>query len=103
MANFDNVGMHAEPLSELPRVGQGLEEEREGEIIGMDGVFAHVGIHRERNVRDAGEREGSDENVADEDMGSREVGEEAQSQVREAERVADDDEARREGGVRAEV
>lgn len=103
MANFHNVAMHAEPPSELPRVGEGLEEEREGEVIGTDGVLAHVGIHPERNVRGAGQRKGSDESVADEDMGPREVGEEGQRQVREAERVADVDEARREGGARAEV
>lgn len=103
MTKFDDMGMHAKAMSELPRVGQGLEEEREGEVIGMDGVPAHVSIHRERNARCAGESEGSDESVADEDMGSREVGEEGQGQVGEAERMADVDEARREGGVRAEA
>ena len=60
----------------VPTVRQGLEKKREGVVIRKNRVAVHVGVNRVRNVRVMDAREGSDESVANENMGSMEVGEE---------------------------
>jgi len=66
-------------LFKITEVRQGLEEEREGVVIRSNRVSVHVGVYRKRSVRDVGVREGSDESVANENMGSVELGEEGES------------------------
>lgn len=68
-------------MFKITEVRQGLEEEREGVVIRSNRVFVHVGVYRKRSVRDVGVREGSDESVANENMGSVELGEEGESGV----------------------
>lgn len=45
-------------------------------MIGWNRISAHVGIYRIWGLRDLRVREGSNEGVADEDMGSMDLGEE---------------------------
>lgn len=87
MTQFYDMGMRALPLFEVPRVGQKLKKEREGEVIWKDRVGVHVGIHRERSMkkRSRGMREGSHERIANENMGSGQLGEEKLAgQIQEA-------------------
>lgn len=68
-------------MFKITEVRQGLEEEREGVVIRRNRVSVHVGVYRKRSVRDVGVREGSDESVANENMGSVELGKEGESGV----------------------
>lgn len=73
MSQFYNMGMHALPLLEVPKVGQRFKKEREGEVVWKDGVCVHVSVYREwgmRRSRSRGMREGSNERIANENMGS---------------------------------
>ncbi|KAJ6680188.1 hypothetical protein OIU79_019825 [Salix purpurea] len=70
------MGMDTLAFEVVPTVRQGLEKKREGVVIRKDRVGVHVGVNRVRNVRVMDAREGSDERVANENMGSMEVGEE---------------------------
>lgn len=74
MTQFDDMGVQALPLFEVPGIGQGLEEDREGVVIGKNGAFIHVGVNRERDVRGVGMSKDSDEGIAGEDMGFPELG-----------------------------
>lgn len=64
------MGMYALSLFKIMGVRQGLKEEREGIIISKYTVFLHVGVDIERGVGDVRVREGSNESVANENMGS---------------------------------
>lgn len=68
-------------MVKITEVRQGLEEEREGVVIRSNrvSVGVGVGVYRMRSVRDVGVREGSNESVANENMGSVELGEEGES------------------------
>lgn len=65
VAEFEDVGVDALRLGDLAGVGEGLEEGREGEVVGEDGVEAHAGVDEERVVWSLvlGMGEGSDEGV----------------------------------------
>lgn len=69
MSKFQDMGMNALRLYRLAGVGEGLEEEREGVVVGKDGEFSHVGVEGEREERGVGVGEGSDERVENEDVG----------------------------------
>ena len=64
------MGMYALSLFKIMGVRQGLKEEREGIIISKNTVSMHVGVYIERGVGDVRVREGSNESVANENMGS---------------------------------
>lgn len=59
-------------MFKITEVRQGLEEEREGVVIRSNRVSLHAGVYRKRGVRDVGVREGSDQSVENENMGSKE-------------------------------
>jgi len=44
VAEFENVGVDAAGLGEVAGAGEGLEERREGEVVGENVVAAHVGV-----------------------------------------------------------
>lgn len=69
MSKFQDMCMNALRLYRLAGVGEGLEEEREGVVVGKDGEFSHVGVEGEREERGVGVGEGSDERVENEDVG----------------------------------
>ena len=86
VAEFEDVGVDALRLGDLAGVGEGLEEGREGEVVGEEGVAAHVGVDEERGVRGMGLGEDSDEGVEGVDVGvGEEGGEENKSSVEKAE------------------
>lgn len=103
VAEFEDVGMDGLRLSEVLGGGEGLEEEREGVVVGEDGVAVHVGEDGEWGegvMVVVGVGEGSDEGVEDENVGSGdEEGEEKQSGVEEVVRLACGDEVVSDGGV----
>lgn len=68
------MGMQALPTYDVPGIGNRLQEEWEGEVVGKNGAFVHVGVDREGDLRGVGVREGSDEGVADENMGFGDLG-----------------------------
>lgn len=70
------MGMHALAFPEALKVSEGLEKEREGEVVRKNGVAMHAGVNRERGVGGVVVRKGPNEGVADEDMGLGEMGEE---------------------------
>ena len=76
MTQFHDMCMYTLALFKIVGVRQGLKEEREGVVISKYRVFKHVGVYIERGVRDVGMREGFNESVANENMGSGELGEE---------------------------
>lgn len=78
------MGMYALAFNEALKVSQGLEKEREGEVVGKNGVAMHVGVNRERGVGGVVVREGPNEGVADEDMGLGVMGEEEEGGIQEA-------------------
>ncbi|KAF8393348.1 hypothetical protein HHK36_021591 [Tetracentron sinense] len=56
-----------------------LKNEREGEIVWRIGAFVHMGVHRNGSMRRMSMRKGSNERVADKDMGSVELVEEEET------------------------
>ena len=64
------MGMYALSLFKIMGVRQGLKEEREGIIIRKNTVSMHVGVYIERGMGDVRVRDGSNESVANENMGS---------------------------------
>lgn len=44
VAEFEDVGVEAGGLGDVVGVGEGLEERREGEVVGENVVAAHVGV-----------------------------------------------------------
>lgn len=44
VTEFDDVGEDALGLKVLARIGEGFEEEREGEVVGEDVGAVHVGV-----------------------------------------------------------
>lgn len=100
MTVFYNMGVDALSWKEVMGVRERLEEEREGEVVGEDGVAVHVVVYGERGVRNVGVGEGSDERVVNENMGFwNEVGEEKQSRVEKVVRLACGDKVVSNGGV----
>lgn len=81
MTQLYDVAMYALALFKLTEVGQGLEEEREGVIVRNNRLSVHAGVNKERVVRDARVSKGSNESVANENMGSGKLGEEGESGV----------------------
>lgn len=61
---------HALGLFKIMGVRQGLKEEREGIIISKYTVSMHVVVYIERGVGDVRVREGSNESITNENMGS---------------------------------
>lgn len=49
-------------------IGQGLEKEREGVVVGHNGGVSHVGIQRERKMWGFRVGEGSNEGIVNEDV-----------------------------------
>lgn len=75
MSKFDDMGVHALGVFQLAGVGQGLEEKREGVVVGKDVGFLHADVNGERDMmRGLGVGEGSDEGVTSEDVGWSELG-----------------------------
>ena len=70
------MGMYAFPLFVLTEVRQRFKKKRESEIVRKNGVFIHMDVYRERFMRSMGMREGFDKRIANENMGSTNLGEE---------------------------
>lgn len=99
MACFDDMGLYCLAMFEVSEVREGLENEREGVVIGRDGGLVHLGVDLDGVVVQLGMGEGPDEIVANEDMGSVELVEEVEGRAQEAQRLAGIDEVEGDGGV----
>lgn len=64
------MGMHALGLFKIMGVRQGFKEERKSIIISKNTASVHVGVYIERGVGDVRVREGSNEIITNENMGS---------------------------------
>lgn len=99
MARFDDMGLYCLAMFEVSEVREGLENEREGVVIGRDGGLVHLGVDLDGVLVQLGMGEGPDEIVANEDMGSEELVEEVEGRAQEAQRLAGIDEVEGDGGV----
>lgn len=99
MACFDDMGLYCLAMFEVSEVREGLENEREGVVIGRDGGLVHLGVDLNGVLVQLGMGEGPDEIVANEDMGSVELVEEVEGRAQEAQRLAGIDEVEGDGGV----
>lgn len=99
MACFDDMGLYCLAMFEVSEVREGLENEREGVVIGRDGGLVHLGVDLDGVLVQLGMGEGPDEIVANEDMGSVELVEEVEGRAQEAQRLAGIDEVEGDGGV----
>lgn len=54
------MGMNRLTTSKVVGISQGFKKEREGVIVGKNGVFDHVGVNGNWGMEDFGMGEGSD-------------------------------------------